>query len=204
MSSRRLGTRERTRVTQRLGEAVDANEPGCARDPSHSSFPRREVPANAPASAIGRDTTSGCRGRSFLSGDLRLGPAPCGDFRPILARDLRGMKRSRRSLCQIHLLICRSFTGATGLEPATSGVTGRVGHDDGGRRTPQNSRICRHFSSYRYTLSAWLSQSSHRRLGHEWATGSCLNGQRDRGEERRIAVAVLREEHASTSPLSQG
>src|SRR5919198_5339351 len=39
MSSRRLGTRERTRVTQRLGEAVDANGPGCARDPSHSSFP---------------------------------------------------------------------------------------------------------------------------------------------------------------------
>jgi hypothetical protein len=26
------------------------------------------------------------------------------------------------------MLICRTFTGATGLEPATSGVTGRVGH----------------------------------------------------------------------------
>ena len=50
---------------------------------------------------------------------------PCGDSRLILARDLRRMRRSRRSLCQIHLLICRSFTGATGLEPATSGVTGR-------------------------------------------------------------------------------
>lgn len=64
------------------------------------------------------------------AGIYRLGAAPCGDFRLILARDLRGMKRSRRSLCQIHLRICRSFTGATGLEPATSGVTGRFeGHD---------------------------------------------------------------------------
>jgi hypothetical protein len=25
--------------------------------------------------------TSGCRGRSFFSGDQRLGPAPCGDFK---------------------------------------------------------------------------------------------------------------------------
>jgi hypothetical protein len=49
---------------------------------------------------------------------------PCGDFRPILVRNLRGMERSRRLLCQTHLLTCRAFTGATGLEPATSGVTG--------------------------------------------------------------------------------
>jgi hypothetical protein len=69
--------------------------------------------------------TSGRLGRSSFCGDYRLRPASCGDFRLILARDLRGMKRSRRSLCQIHLPICRTFTGATGLEPATSGVTGR-------------------------------------------------------------------------------
>jgi hypothetical protein len=30
------------------------------------------------------------------------------------------MKRSRRSICQIHMPICRTFTGVTGLEPATS------------------------------------------------------------------------------------
>ncbi len=75
--------------------------------------------------AADRWPTSGHLGRSSFSGDYRLRPAPCGDFRPIPARDLRGMPRSRRSLCQIHMLICRSFTGATGLEPATSGVTGR-------------------------------------------------------------------------------
>jgi hypothetical protein len=61
----------------------------------------------------------------ILLRDSRRPPARCGDFRPILGRDLRGVERSRRSLCQTHLLICRSFTGATGLEPTTSGVTGR-------------------------------------------------------------------------------
>jgi hypothetical protein len=37
--------------------------------------------------------TSGHLGRSSFSGDYRLGAAPCGDFRPILARDLRGMQK---------------------------------------------------------------------------------------------------------------
>ncbi len=50
------------------------------------------------------------------------------------------MKRSRRSLCQIHILICRTFTGATGLEPATSGVTGHFeGYDDWRRLTLNRS-----------------------------------------------------------------
>ena len=38
--------------------------------------------------------TSGCFGRSSFSGDYRLRPAPCGDFRLILVRDLRGMKEA--------------------------------------------------------------------------------------------------------------
>ena len=74
--------------------------------------------------------TSGYVSRSSFSGDYRRPAAPCGDFGLIPVRDLRGMKRSRRSLCQIHMLICRSFTGATGLEPATSGVTGRCERSD--------------------------------------------------------------------------
>jgi hypothetical protein len=39
-----------------------------------------------------------------------------------------------------------STAEAMGLEPATSGVTGRVGHDDVRRRTTLNGLVCRHFS----------------------------------------------------------
>ena len=70
-----------------------------------------------------------------------------------------------------------STTGATGLEPATSGVTGRVCRDYGWRRTRLNGLICRHFSRSRCRGSAWLSQSSNRRLGHERATKCCQSGQ---------------------------
>ena len=54
----------------------------------------------------------------------------------------------RRLSGQHKVPICRHFnrTGATGLEPATSGVTGRLGHDDAPRQTPLNSLSCRHFS----------------------------------------------------------
>ncbi len=69
-----------------------------------------------------RETTSGLSSRAFR---LRGLPALTRVHRLLLARDLRGMQRSRRSLCQIHMLIYRTFTGATGLETATSGVTGR-------------------------------------------------------------------------------
>jgi hypothetical protein len=70
-------------------------------------------------------------------------------------------------------------TGATGLEPATSGVTGRSGHGDASRRMPLNSLICRYLSPSWPHRSAWLSQSSNRGLGHVWATETCLHGQRD-------------------------
>ncbi len=47
------------------------------------------------------------------------------------------------------MLISRTFsTGATGLEPATSGVTGRFGQNDARRRTLLNGIICRHFCAY--------------------------------------------------------
>jgi hypothetical protein len=45
-------------------------------------------------------------------------------------------ERSRRSMCPTHMPICRTFTGATGLEPATSGVTGR---SRGKGRPPQQA-----------------------------------------------------------------
>jgi hypothetical protein len=110
-----------------------------ARGNKCSGFPRdeRSAVAYAGESAYNRASfcapalqTSGYLGRSSFSGDYRRPAAPRGDFGLVLVRDLRGMKRSRRSLCQIHLFICRTFTGATGLEPATSGVT--AGHGASG------------------------------------------------------------------------
>jgi hypothetical protein len=68
-------------------------------------------------------------------------------------------------------------TGATRLEPATSGVTGRVGHRDVRRRAPLNGPICWSFCHGAADRTAWLSQSK-RRLGHERATKSCLYRQR--------------------------
>jgi hypothetical protein len=40
----------------------------------------------------------------------------------------------------------RDVYGSEGLEPATSGVIGRVGHNDARWRTPLNALICRRFS----------------------------------------------------------
>jgi hypothetical protein len=52
---------------------------------------------------------------------------------------------------QQNMPICRMFsTGATGLEPATSGVTGRFeGHDDG-RRLTRNGSIHAGFRGFRH------------------------------------------------------
>src|SRR6266536_1403244 len=100
------------------------DDAGCARD-AHQAVVCAGKGLQSASSAFALRKTSGWFGRSSLSGDYRLRPAPCGDFKLILMPDLRGVKRSLRSLCQTHMLICSTFTGATGLEPATSGVTGR-------------------------------------------------------------------------------
>jgi hypothetical protein len=97
---------------------------------------------------------------------------------------------SRQALQRENPASCgHSGTGATGLEPATSGVTGRVGPHDARQRTPLSRLICRCFSSPRHIVSAWLSQSSKRRLGHEWATETCLDGQRN-ADARDVAGAA--------------
>ena len=63
---------------------------------------------------------------------------------------------------------CRCFlTGATGLEPATSGVTGVT---KALRPASSNELICRALFALRWPRSAWLRGSFKRRLGHEWAT----------------------------------
>jgi hypothetical protein len=66
---------------------------------------------------------------------------------------------------------CRCFlTGATGLEPATSGVTGVT---KALRPASSNELICRALFALRWPRSAWLRGSFKRRLGHEWATPCC-------------------------------
>jgi hypothetical protein len=54
--------------------------------------------------------------------------------------------RARCLVQQHNMPLCRRFvTGATGLDPATSGVTGRVGHHDVRRQAYLNGLTCRDF-----------------------------------------------------------
>jgi hypothetical protein len=77
------------------------------------------------ASASRSQRTPGDVAGRLPRGDYRLQAALSGYFP---ARDERGMKGRRRSFTPstaTKMPVCRDFTGATGLEPATSGVTGR-------------------------------------------------------------------------------
>ena len=109
-------------------------------------------------------------------------PPSCGGsgtdrlFMGIRVRDMRGMKGGRRcqrlgrqQVMRIAGLYVRS-TGSTGLEPATSGVTGRVGHSDARRRTSRNGLICRYFLPVRSPLrmvEPILGSTFGPRVGHE-------------------------------------
>jgi hypothetical protein len=88
----------------------------------------------------------------------------------------------------------RHGSGSTGARRSE----GRVGHTDARRRTPLNGLICRRFSFRRWLRSAWLSHSSDRRFGHEWATESCL--QRQRPARRAVAPASQPVGFASAGP----
>ena len=58
----------------------------------------------------------------------------------------------------------------TKFEPATSGVTGRIGCYDSHGRMSLNGLICRAFLRLGSLRFAWVRGSSKPRLGHEWAT----------------------------------
>ena len=71
--------------------------------------------------------------RAGRSSPLREFAAPVGSDRLLTARDERGMETAggRFSLLAPKKIPdCREFTGATGLEPATSGVTGFFHRND--------------------------------------------------------------------------
>jgi hypothetical protein len=70
-------------------------------------------------------------------------------FEPACARSCVSHVRSRCLTKQRTMLFCRAFTGATGLEPATSGVTGRDGATGHSRLRPGISSYSRHFASER-------------------------------------------------------
>jgi hypothetical protein len=68
-----------------------------------------------PVGSAGRPTCGASRRSPLLSGIPRVS----------LVRDERGMERKQAVYCAKNISICRTSAGATGLEPATSGVTGR-------------------------------------------------------------------------------
>jgi hypothetical protein len=134
-----------------------------------------------------RGSNAGHIGRSSFSGDYRLRPAPFGDFRLLPVRDLRGMERSRRSLCQIHMLICSAFTGATGLEPATSGVTGRSWRLRAERGSAGIPAVTKAFRPWRCGDSRVLAGASgaQRPLSGRENLGSAEHGASSSWDERR-------------------
>ena len=71
--------------------------------------------------------------------------------------------------------------GATGLEPATSGVTGRAdGHDAGRRSTPLGAlgRMAAEIAVDRAAFRRRSSEKRMGRLGHEWGTVPPVGGVR--------------------------
>jgi hypothetical protein len=58
------------------------------------------------------------------------------------------------------------------------------------QRTLLNGFICRDFCLGSGPSTAWLSQTSDRRLGHEWATNPCLFRQRRTLTKRPVSAAL--------------
>jgi hypothetical protein len=126
-------------IRSRAGRSAAAGESCSCRARSTSTSARRGIRAGcqpkvssanakrlqARRSWICNQPTSGLVGRSSFCGDYRLGPALGGDSRPTRGRDLRGMRGKPAVERRQKTSICRYLAGATGLEPATSGVTGR-------------------------------------------------------------------------------
>jgi hypothetical protein len=78
----------------------------------------------------------------------------------------------RRATQRAHLQALRE-TGATGLEPATSGVTGRTSGFVPNRSKPRDPRWLLALRRFRRGRPAWLNGGDPERLGHEWGTCSC-------------------------------
>jgi hypothetical protein len=73
---------------------------------------------------VGREVKLGQSAGHLPCGDLRIQAALAGYFRCGTSAGCREAGGRSRPYARQKMLICRDFTGATGLEPATSGVTG--------------------------------------------------------------------------------
>jgi hypothetical protein len=91
------------------------DEPGIS-----ATLPRCSV-----ARGSARQSTAGRSGRSSFSGDYRLRRLLAPILSRMSARDLRGMKRSRRALLKYICRFAELLRERRGSNPATSGVTGR-------------------------------------------------------------------------------
>jgi hypothetical protein len=104
--------------------------------PANATLPHR-VPRRPPVSSAGRPAC----------GNYRLHTASCGDSRPIRVRDIRGIRETGAAYADTQSTEdadLQGFPEATGLEPATSGVTGRNGRstrDDAIRRRATETRM---------------------------------------------------------------
>jgi hypothetical protein len=103
--------------------------PAATRSPKEGSAGRRSGDTCMRPSGVASTSANQLRPPVVPTGETIAGITGFERLQPgIRGRDERGMKEAGGRLRldrQQKMPICRSFTGATGLEPATSGVTGR-------------------------------------------------------------------------------
>jgi hypothetical protein len=109
---------------------------------------------------------------------LRELAAPAGCRRGFPVRDVHGMDGSRWSFAPKQTTRDADLQGFYGSDGTRTRDLRRDRPNQVRRRASRNGLTCRCFLPLRHLRSAWLSQSSDRRSGHEWATKSCLLGQR--------------------------
>jgi hypothetical protein len=142
-----------------------------------------------------------------ISSPLQDGVAP-----GTLLRDQRGIGREAggrlRQARQQKTPICRDFSGSDGTRTRD---LRRDRPSWAQRRPATNASQQAHLqvlSAPGVLRAAWLSQSSNRRLGHEWATKSCLHRQRRdvAGAARRrgeaIQIRLLLTMYSSRRPVA--
>jgi hypothetical protein len=168
---------------------------------SSSSFRRRRLaPFRIPAVSCSRTLRSRpreLRPQNRLKPRYRTCVSACFALLPLVERRVSVVGANLASEPTTHYAdFAGPLTGATGLEPATSGVTGRLGCGDAGRRATLNDFTCSISFEPAPALSSGLRRPPVRCLGHEWATNSCLRRQRSAEPPRSSGCAARAEAFA--------